>query len=95
MEVPPGAASNEGANHMQRVMILPSVDGQDYAMAVLLDAYVDAELVSIRIASELDVAKTLTSPDHDWTWEDLRKSLQQIPGVELVEIERGPVWDAN
>ena len=78
---------------MQRIMILPSEDGQDYVMAVLLAPSADADLVAARIASELDVCKTLVGVE--WNWNDLAKALQTIPGVTVTEIVRGPVWDSN
>lgn len=78
-----------------KVMILPSVDGQDYAHAVVFADSVDDEVVFEAVRIALATAKVAAGDS--WEWE--QHILPALEGVNCIvlptQVVTGPTWDVG
>jgi len=75
-----------------QVMILPSVDGQYWTHAVLLDDDVDAEALRPQIEAAIQAGKL--AGGEEWDSDDIDGELAKLPGVVMPsKTIHGPAWD--
>jgi len=79
-------------NKPDRIMILPSCDGQDYVTLIGVPDEWSERMAAYRFRKVRD--RVIDQNVDGWTWDDMEQQLYKA-GFRTVNWIRGPIWDIH